>query len=481
MTGLVSMNSRSFLSVRIRLMKRWMKLALIIATPLAGLIAGYLLMGRSVQAVVDGQEFAIHTRALTVGGALRDADITIHPGDQVIPALNTWLSKTDGIKVNSTRLVRVLVEPGNLLEIDTALLTPREILLQAGLDPGSPADLMVEGQPIPLDFPLQAGAEVLIQYKPAAKLLIILDGKETNVTTTAATIGEALREAGITLRAADRLSIPVTTALTGEMEVLITTGQKLTITVGGMTIEGFSAAETVGEALAENGIALQDLDRSEPAVTESLPQDGVIRVVRVTEELLMQQSTIPYETQLLADDTLELGMRKVIAEGAVGISADRVTVCYEDGSEVSRVNEGNIVIAQPVTRVVHYGSKIVDKYMDTPDGPITYYMSVNVVATSYSPCRSGVPGKCYTGTSYGLPVQKGVIGVTRAWYYMFRGTQIYVPGYGVGTIADIGYYPYSDNWIDLGYSDADYQSWGSTNLTIYFLSPPPAGFSGVLP
>jgi uncharacterized protein YabE (DUF348 family) len=463
-------------------MNRKIKLILFISLPLIGLLAGYLLMGRTVQAVVDGEKIEIRTRAFTVGAALRGAGVSLDDGDQVDPPADTWLSQVDEIQVNSVRLVRVLLEPaGELLEVHTALLTPSEILALVGLEPGEADRVSVEGVDVPLDAPLGFNNEVVLQYRPAVTLTILIDGDEQSFTSTAPDLGAALWQAGILLREGDSVSPPISTLLTTDLEVEIKRGRVLEITADNETFTGYSAAETVGAALADNGVSLQDLDYSLPALSEALPADGAIRVVRVTEELIMQQSTIPYESELLADDTLEIGAREVIEPGAVGISADRVVVRYEDGEEVSRVNEGSIVIAEPLTRVVHYGTRIVDKVMDTPDGPITYYMAVNVVATSYSPCRSGVPGKCYPGTSYGLPVQKGVIGVHRSWYYMFAGSQIYVPGYGVGTIADIGYYPYSDYWIDLGYSDADFVSWGTTNVTIYFLSPAPPGFSGVLP
>jgi uncharacterized protein YabE (DUF348 family) len=463
-------------------MKQRIKISIFISLPLIGLLAGYLLMGRTVQAVVDGEKLEIRTRVLTVGAALRSAGVSLDEGDQVIPPVDTWLSQVDEIQVNSVRLVRVLVEPaGDLLEVQTALLTPAEILALAGLVPEADDRVSVEGVDIALEAPLAYNGEVVLQYHPAVTLTLTLGGDEQSFTTTAPNLAEALWEAGILLRAGDSVSPSIDTLLTTDLEVEVKRGRELEITADGETFTGYSAAETIGAALADNGVSLQDLDYSLPALSDALPADGIIRVVRVTEELIMQQSTIPYESELQADDTMEIGTREGIEPGAVGSSADRVLVRYEDGEEVSRVNEGSMVIAEPLMRVVHYGTKIVDKVMDTPDGPITYYMAVNVVATSYSPCRSGVPGKCYPGTSYGLPVQKGVIGVHRSWYYMFAGSQIYVPGYGVGTIADIGYYPYSDYWIDLGYSDADYVSWGSTNVTIYFLSPAPPGFSGVLP
>lgn len=463
-------------------MNHRMKLILLIGIPVIGVITGYLLMGRTVQATIDGESVSIYTRALRVKGALRSAGIEVDTADSVSPAAESWLSKVDLIEVNRTRLVRIRVEPaGEWLEVETALRIPDEILRAAGIELNIVDLVMVNGRSVPHADPLQEWGELVLQYRPAVALLVSMDGKERTIISSAADIGSALWEAGIQLREGDRLSVPFDQPLSEDMAVEIRMGRELEITADGRTVAGYSAAETVGEALADAGVALQDLDYSQPAEDGPLPEDGVIRVVRVAEELVLEQTVIPYETQMVADDTLEMDTRKVLQEGANGIKAARVRVRYEDGVEVSRVSEGDVIIAEAVTRIVHYGSKIVDKVSDTADGPITYYMAVTVTATSYSPSRSGVEGKCYTGSSLGLPVQKGVIGVNRSWYDLFKGTQIYVPGYGVGTIADVGYYPYTDYWIDLGYSDADYVSWGATNLTIYFLSPPPAGFTGVMP
>jgi 3D (Asp-Asp-Asp) domain-containing protein len=70
--------------------------------------------------------------------------------------------------------------------------------------------------------------------------------------------------------------------------------------------------------------------------------------------------------------------------------------------------------------------------------------------------------------------------VTRAWYNIFAGSQIYVPGYGIGTVEDIGGGIPGQYWIDLGYTDADWELW-SQSVTIYFLAPAPANVPAVLP
>ena len=96
-----------------------------------------------------------------------------------------------------------------------------------------------------------------------------------------------------------------------------------------------------------------------------------------------------------------------------------------------------------------------------------------------SPCRSGAD-RCYYGTSSGLPVQQGVVGVTRAWYNLMVGQRIYVPNYGIATIADVGGGVPGQYWIDVGYTDDAYVAWHS-NVTIYFLTPVPANIPWILP
>ena len=54
-----------------------------------------------------------------------------------------------------------------------------------------------------------------------------------------------------------------------------------------------------------------------------------------------------------------------------------------------------------------------------------------------------------------------------------EGLQLYIPGYGTATIEDVCGGCVGKPWVDLGYSDSDYQDWGQW-VTVYFLAPAPA-------
>jgi 3D (Asp-Asp-Asp) domain-containing protein len=121
-----------------------------------------------------------------------------------------------------------------------------------------------------------------------------------------------------------------------------------------------------------------------------------------------------------------------------------------------------------------YGTKIVVRTLNTPEGPVTYWRAVPMYATSYSPCRLGVD-YCNENLASGGILQRGIVAVLLRWYRSMRGMYVYVPGYGTGRIADTGGGIPGRFWIDLGYSDDDYVSWHYWT-TVYFLTPvPPEG------
>jgi len=72
-----------------------------------------------------------------------------------------------------------------------------------------------------------------------------------------------------------------------------------------------------------------------------------------------------------------------------------------------------------------------------------------------------------------MELRRGVIAVSCSLYSSLRGMQVYIPGYGKAVIADCGGGIAGAFWVDLGFSDADYETWHGT-VTVYFLPPVPA-------
>jgi resuscitation-promoting factor RpfB len=343
---------------------------------------------------------------------------------------------------------------------------------QAGLAL-SPADkIYLNGFELPADYALPPGGTYTLQIHRAVQVTLVTPDGQSTFQSAAATVGQAVSETGLQLYATDFLSPPAGAALNGPLTVTYRPARDLTVSVDGKSMPVKSSAQTVGRALAEAGLPLLGLDRSLPAESEPVPADGQIKIIRVNESVILQEESIPYKTEYQLSEELELDTQNLLQAGETGLAFSRVRARTEDGVEVSREVEPETIVRQPVDRIVGLGTKVV--LHEVPGGGgLQYWRAVQMYATSYSPCRSGVPGRCFTGTSIGLPAKKGVVAMIRANYNALAGQRVYIPGYGTAIIGDTGGgHPTYRPWIDLGYSDDDWQSWSSW-VTVYFLTPVP--------
>jgi len=415
--------------------------------------------------------YTAHMRTWILTWMLGLALLVTLTGAAILPA------QSNPEAVYPVRLVEL--STGQTWTLQSSTRLPADWLVEAGVALNPEDQLLLNGARVQADRELPPLGAYTLQIRRAVPVTLVVDGKTRTLTSAGPTLGDALWEAGITLSASDNLSLPLSTPLLGPVGAELQTARPIQIHLGDQIIQSATSAQIVGEALAEAGLPLQGLDYSIPAEYQPIPADGIIRVTQVREEITLEQNYLPYESEFQPDPEIELDQRAVTQPGEFGVEVSRVRVRYENGQEVSREAEDSWVAKEPKNEVVGYGTKVVIKTLDTPSGPIEYWRAVTVYATSYSPCRSAAD-RCYYGTSSGLPVARGVIGVTRSWYNWFVGQRLYVPGYGTGVVADVGGGVPGEYWIDLGFTDADFEPWHQY-VTIYFLTPVPENIPWILP
>ncbi len=374
---------------------------------------------------------------------------------------------------NAPRSLVRIIDAGNTYTL-TALgqTSPRVLLARAGLSLAAGDRILVRGYPVEADATLEPSDQITIQIQHP--ITLIIDGK--TVLSTARTVGEALFASGLPLYAADEIEPPAGTPTSDGMTVRYVPSRQFAVAVDQRTEQIRSAASTVGAVLAGAGNPLVGLDFSQPAEDQAVPDNGQIRVVRVSEAILLAQTTIPFDSDLQASSQVELDHQQVLQPGEPGLAISRTRIQYQDGQEVSRLAEPQTIVRPPIDRILAYGTKVV-VHTATIDGVnIQYWRAVQMFATAYSPCNSA-PDRCYPGTSSGKPVQKGVVAVRYSWYLAMQGQAIYIPGYGSATIEDVCGGCVGKPWIDLGYTDQQFAQeggqWGKY-VTVYFLAPPPA-------
>lgn len=314
---------------------------------------------------------------------------------------------------------------------------------------------------------------VTLQVRRAAAIILNTPEGEQTLRTVAFTVGEVLQEASISLHATEKTNPPLNSRVSkSPITIYQLPSHNLTIASNGKTTQVLSSALTVGEALAEAGIPLIGLDYSLPAENAPLPADGQVRVVRVTESVLLAQKPVPFGSELQASADVPIDQTQILQPGESGLTVKRIRIRYEDGKEVARLTEDETTVRPPKTRILAYGTKIEVKTATVDGVNIEYWRAVQMYATSYSPCRSG-GNRCYSGTSSGKNLRKGMVGLRYSWYLSMQGQQLYIPGYGFGSVEDVCGGCTGKPWIDLGYSDADFETWHSW-VTVYFLTPVPA-------
>lgn len=439
----------------------------IVVFTLCGALLIYIATARTVHLEINGSESSLRTHARTVKAALRDGGVTLRDEDQVQPSASEKLIPGMTIRVQIAREVTIHTG-GEIEKVMTTESSPENILLEAGVRvfPGDQLEvtMWVSGDQVP-KFPLS------VQLHPGVALEIIDAGTSIPVRSAAVTVGEVLWDAGIILYEGDHVEPHPGASVSAGDRIEIVRSQPLVFETDGEVIHTRAAGKTVGEALAHSSIALTGLDYAIPEVDGPIPGDGRIRVVRVRENILYEMEPIPFGTVYQPADTLELDTLQVISTGSYGVVAKRIRLRIEDGVEVERSVDEAVHLIEPKPRVVGYGTKIVVRTLSTASGTIEYWRAIPVYATAYSPCRSGV-SECYPLTASGRPVTRGMVAVIRSWYNQMRGWPVFIPAYGSGSIEDIGAGFADKDWIDLGFTDDDFEGWHSWT-TLYFLTPVP--------
>lgn len=448
-------------------------MALVALVFVAGtLAAGYQMTLTPVTLVVEGHTQRLHTHQNTVAALLMDAGLTLEPEDIITPALNTVLEPGLIVKVQRARPVHVSAD-GHNTTLRTHATSVEAVLEEAGVSLGPHDEVEVEGEL------LAANPEpARLTVRRAIPFTLHEDGRATTLYTTAPTVGETLRQAGLTLYLADNVQPGLGERMSAGRHVYVGRSIPVAVQVDGRTFRTRTHRERVDEVLADLSVVLTGQDYTIPTLDASLGRDTTIRVIRVSERFLIEQEPVPFESVWQADPDLEIDHQRLLQEGARGIFERRIRIRYEDGHEVARAVEDEYVAVPPTTKIMGYGTKIVVRTLATPSGPVEYWRVLHMLATSYSASTAGTPktSSWYGRTATGMKMRHGIVAVDPR--VVSLRSEVYVPNYGIGIAGDTGG-AIKGQRIDLGYDDDNLVLWYRW-VDVYLLTPVPDRVNYVL-
>jgi uncharacterized protein YabE (DUF348 family)/3D (Asp-Asp-Asp) domain-containing protein len=460
----------------------------------AGLVWRFITTQLPVTIWVDGYSDQVYTHQRTVRGLLEELNLPLAPEDQVNLPLDHALTPGLTVEVTRARVVLIAVD-GNARVVRTHARRVGDIWSAAGIEPGEMDERFLEGVPVTDETLLptpaatsdadvryrvgrpwvgKAAPPLTLSLRRAVPLTVLDEDMPLTFMTTAPTVGEALRREQFVLYLGDIVQPSLGSPVRAGERIFIQRSLPVVFFADGDTLKTRTRQHTVGDALAEQGIVVAGLDEVEPALTTPLVPNLAIRVVRIQEVLQIEQQIVPFTSIWVGDDQLDIDQRRVSVPGQEGIQRQRYRIRSENDQEkqvIERTLEDSWVAQEPITRVLAYGRRITPKTLETPEGPITYWRHVRAYTTSYTAASAGVPktNPAYGRTRIGLPLRTGIVAVDptliplRSW--------LYVPGYGKGLAGDTGG-AVKGKFVDLGFSEGEYESWHWWS-DVYLLWPPP--------
>lgn len=469
---------------------------------LLALWAGYQLTGRPITLIINGQPYPLRTHRLEVAAIVHAAGLTLRPEDRIQPSLDRQLAPGDTLTIQLARPVSIEGD-GRTWHLLTHGATVAGVLAEAGLTTHPQDKIFINGQVVPPESalpagqtpaPLAKGAGALLaasrtpqgavaSARPEPVQLIIRravpvslhDGQVSSTFyTTQPNIGEALLEQGVTLFLGDKVTPSLGARLSPGMQIYIQRSLPVALMVDGRLIKTRTRGKTVGDVLAQEGVALMGQDYSRPPANQLLASEAMIEVVRVREAAEIEEEFIPFESEWIPDAEMELDQEEKRQVGVTGVIKSRTRVRYENGQEVWRGLEDKWIDREPSTQIIAYGTQIVVRSLDTPAGPLEYWRKISMLITPYNAATSGKSADHpqYGITRTGLRVGFGMAAVDPKVIPLM--TKIYVPDYGTALAADTGGLIVGKH-IDLAFDDdqalPDLYGWRD----VYILTPiPPA-------
>ena len=476
----------------------WVSLALALLAVWA--VTAYWRSLTPVTVVEDGAARQVRTRCATVGELLQDLGVVVGAQDYMVPDSRSPVRPGMVVDVRHARLVTISAD-GAIREVYVHSQDVGEILQEAGieLEPGDQlrlnGQLRAGVQTTELEVPptSSAGSRAAALFPASSRegrlseplapvsrieveratLLYVDDGSaEQVVRTTARTVGEALTQAKTLLYLGDRVYPGTDAPLTSGMHIRIERAVLISVLVDERTLRARTHCRTIGEVLGQLGVSLVGSDDVQPAFDGPVQEGMQIQVVRVSEQTIVEQQEIPFETQWTADPSLELDRSRMDDAGVVGITRRRYKATYRDGQQTDRVLDEEWVAQEPRPRKIVYGTRIVVRTLETLDGSIEYWRRIRVFLTSYTEatCGKAPDDPEYGITRLGWKMRRGIVAVDPQVIRL--RSAVYVPGYGKGIAGDTGGL-INGRHVDLGY-DVENITWHYEWGYVYLLTPVPS-------
>ncbi|MFD9717497.1 ubiquitin-like domain-containing protein [Streptomyces sp. NPDC059076] len=213
---------------------------------------------------------------------------------------------------------------------------------------------------------LVSGDDVVVRY--GRPVTLTLDGERRRVWTTARTVEGALRQLGVRAEGAHlsaSRSLPISRR---GLALDVRTERAVTFMADGRARTIRTTAATVAQALAEAGITLRGQDTTSVA-PDSFPRQGqTVTVMRISGSREVREESIPYDTVRTEDPQLFRGTEIVTQQGRPGTRRVTYELRSVNGVRQKPKKLADEVVQEPVTRLIKVGTQRMPQSVEGAEG-----------------------------------------------------------------------------------------------------------------
>jgi len=243
-----------------------------------------------------------------------------------------------------------------------------------------------------VDQPVHDGTSIAVRYGKPLKLDV--DGTTTTYWVTATDVRGALQEIDRTF---DRSHLSVSRGADitrGGLRISILTPQRLTFVIGGRhAVHKALPVRTVAQALAALDVKLGKHDVVRPGLHHALTQGDkvVVERIRIVHRHVSGEA-LPFSTVTRDDSSMARGTSTVVRNGRAGLRDATYRVVFRNGVLVARRLVSQHVLREPVARIERVGTKTTVT--------TTNFASGTTVWDRLAQCESGGNWATNTGNGY---------------------------------------------------------------------------------
>jgi resuscitation-promoting factor RpfB len=245
---------------------------------------------------------------------------------------------------------------GQVRQVTSVGSTVEEVLADQGIEVGG-HDAVAPS----LDTEVSDGTRIAVRFGRPLELTV--DGDDETYWVTATTVSSALEQIGRVFGDADLSASRSAPIGRQGLDLRVKTEKHVRLLVGGDRSKKTTTALTVGEALRDLNVGYDRDDEIDPGTGQTIDDGSQIRVVRIEERTRRVAVPIPNETVVRYDDDLREGRERVVRSGHDGVRVATYRVVLANGETRDRKQLATTVRTKPVDRVEVHGTE------DAPEPP----------------------------------------------------------------------------------------------------------------